>query len=46
MSCAVCEVPVERLGLDEKKTHLTQDYHKYATIEERYVNTVDKDNVV
>lgn len=45
MSCAVCEVPVERLGSDEKERHPTRDYHKYAAIEEHYVNTGEEDNV-
>ena len=45
MSCTVCEVPIERLGSDEKEMHLTRDYHKYAAIEECYVNTGDEDNV-
>ena len=45
MRCAVCEVPVERLGSDEKEMHPTREYHKYAAIEERFVNTGDKDNV-
>ena len=46
MSCAVCKVPVERLGSDEKEMHPTRDHYKYATIEECYVNTGVEDNVV
>jgi len=45
MSCAVCEVPVERLGWDTKEVHPARDYQKYAEIEERYVNTGGEHNV-
>ena len=45
MSCAVCEVPVERLGSDKKENHPTRDHDKYAAIEERYVNIGDEDNM-
>jgi len=45
MSCAVCEVPVDRLGSDAKEVHATRDYQKYATIEQHYVNTGDEQNI-
>ena len=44
MSCAVCEVPLDRLGLDAKEVHPTRDYQKYAAIEQHYVNTGDEHN--
>jgi hypothetical protein len=42
MSCAVCEVPVERLGSDPNEEHPTRDYLKYAAMEQRYIDTEDE----
>lgn len=45
MSCPVCEVPLERLGLDAKEVHPTRDYSKYAAIEQQYVDTGDEHHI-
>jgi hypothetical protein len=42
MSCAVCEVPLDGLGSDATEVHRTRDYHRYAAIEQQYVDTGDE----
>ena len=43
MSCALCEVPVERLGSDAEEAYPTRDYKKYARMEQRYMDTRDEE---
>ena len=42
MSCAKCEVPLERLGLDAREAHQTRDYQMYASVTQQYLDTGDE----